>query len=195
MKSIIIKIIFVFLIYKWILFKSLFGFQQPDLLQDFENNYSLSVGAAGIFFRSKYVTGPLDYKSNLFIYGVRGFGGILQDPKFGIYLLKGSDYNNSPSFELTQVAFTIENAFKPLKNSRLKWRVNFGGGKYQFRTNIIKLIIDEKDFTFIEPCLSYILPFTRHILIESTVGYTFSNSYNARIEGIVIEFGLLVGKF
>jgi len=129
----------------------------------------------------------------MLVWGGRGFGGRVDDPKIGLMVQAGTLNGNSLKLNLSMGGFTIEDHF--MKDTRLKWRVNIGGGTYELKTRQSSRIINDGSFAFAEPMVVGVIPMTRHITLEIGAGYTFCGVEGVRLEGLFLQTDLLLGRF
>ncbi len=167
--------------------------RDPRLLVDIDPRSLKPVGAGGLTTRDKRVSGPMGFGGDMMMWGVRGFGGRLNDPKIGLMAAQGTLNGRSLKLHVQQFGLTLENGFRP--DPRVKWRANFGGGTYDLSSRISGFSVNKGSFTFLEPVLVGVLPMTRHIVLEGSAGYTFAGSTGVRFEGIFLEVNLLLGQF
>lgn len=165
----------------------------PRLLVEVNPRSAQNVGAGGLTFRYKRVSGPMGFGGDMLMWGVRGFGGRLNDPKIGLMAGLGTLNGNVLKLNLRQLGVTLENGFRP--DPRFKWRVTFGGGSYDLKSRISQYSVNKGSFTFLEPMLVGVHPLTRHIILEVAAGYTFAGSTGVRFEGLFLEANLLLGLF
>jgi len=167
--------------------------RDPKLLMDTPTN-NMPIGAGGLTFKYKRVSGPLGFGGDMLMWGLRGYGGNrLKEAKLGVMASSGILNGNSLKLSIHMGGLTVENGFHP--DPRFNWRVSFGGGQYDFRSMQTLRTINKGFFTFIEPMLVGIHPVTRHIILEFGIGYTFCGAMGVRIEGICLQTELLIGKF
>ncbi len=167
--------------------------REPRLLVEIDPQSPKPVGAGGLTTRYKRVSGPMGFGGDMLMWGLRGFGGRLNDPKIGLMAAQGTLNGRSLKLNLQQFGLTLENGFRP--DPRFKWRANFGGGTYDLASRISGFSVNKGSFTFLEPMLVGVLPMTRHIVLEGAAGYTFAGSTGVRFEGLFLEVNLLLGQF
>ena len=168
--------------------------RDPKLLIDKSSTQNpLTVGAGGINFKYKRVSGPYDFEGDMIVWGVRGFGGHLREAKLGVMGSTGSLNGNVLRLNLNMGGLSIENGFRP--DPRFKWRVNFGGGNFELTSKVTHRTINSGSFTYLEPMLVGVFPLSRHLVLEFGTGYTFCGAQGVRLEGILLQVDLLVGRF
>jgi len=172
---------------------SLEGARNPRLQIDSDPRSKRPVGSGGLTVRYKRASGPLGFGGDMMVWGLRGFGGNLSDPKLGLMAAQGTLNGHALKLNLRQFGLTVERGFNP--DPRFKWRVNFGGGTYHMQSRVSGNTVKKGSFTFLEPMLVGVHPLTRHIIAEAGVGYTFAGANGLRIEGIFLEVNLLLGLF
>ncbi|MBP7633880.1 hypothetical protein KBA41_06895 [Candidatus Ozemobacteraceae bacterium] len=166
--------------------------RDPILLVD-QPGTSMPVGAFGPTFKFKRTSGPEGFGGEMVVWGARGFGGRLDDPKLGLMAQAGTLTGGSLTLNLRMGGFTVEDHF--LKDTRLKWRVGLGGGTFELKSRVSSRIVNEGSFAFAEPMLVGVIPMTRHIVLEIGAGYTFCGVEGVRLEGLFIQTDLLLGRF
>lgn len=165
----------------------------PILLIDTMQQPLLHVGGGGITTRYRRVKGPNDFGGDMWMWGLRGFGGQLSDPKIGGMFNFGELRGNYHRLQIRTAALTIENGFKP--DPRFKWRAQFGGGRYEFNSLLNGYQLFFGNFTFLEPMAVGVLPLSHHIVLEISAGYTFANATQIRLGGLFLQAELLFGRF
>lgn len=166
----------------------------PTLLMDRDPESSAFTGGIGPLYKYKRIKAPQNFGGDMNLWGVRAFGGKLRDPELGFILLSGTLNGEALKFNLDMAGLTLEDSFR--EDSRVKWRVSFGFGKYKHRMISSGLVIADGSFTFFEPMILGVLPMTRHIVLEFGAGYTFAGATaGIRIEGLTLQAELLMGKF
>ncbi len=166
--------------------------RDPILLVE-QPGKTMPVGAGGVTFKYKRASGPDGFGGDMLVWGGRGFGGRVDDPKIGLMAQAGTLNGNSMALNLRMGGFTIEDHF--MKDTRLKWRVNIGGGTYELKTRRSSRHINDGSFAFAEPMIVGMLPMTRHIVLEIGAGYTFCGVEGVRLEGLFLQTDLLLGRF
>lgn len=165
----------------------------PTLLMDSKADTSEFVGGIGPLVKYKRVSAPSDFGGDMTVWGVRAFGGKLNDPEIGFIYSSGSLSGTSLKFKLDMAGLTLEDSFR--EDSRVKWRASFGVGQYSLQSRASGLVMNKGSFAFLEPMLVGVLPMSRHIVLEFAVGYTFAGATGVRVEGLAINAELLMGKF
>ncbi|OQA04935.1 MAG: hypothetical protein BWY66_02810 [bacterium ADurb.Bin374] len=166
--------------------------RDPILLVD-QPGKTMPVGAFGPTFKFKRTSGPEGFGGEMVVWGARGFGGRLDDPKLGLMAQAGTLTGTSLTLNLRMGGFTVEDHF--LKDTRLKWRVGLGGGTFELKSRASSRIVNDGSFAFAEPMLVGVIPMTRHIVLEIGAGYTFCGVEGVRLEGLFIQTDLLLGRF
>lgn len=166
--------------------------RDPILLVD-QPEKTMPVGAFGPTFKFKRTSGPEGFGGEMVVWGVRGFGGRLDDPKLGLMAQAGTLTGSSLTLNLRMGGFTVEDHF--LKDTRLKWRVGLGGGTFELKSRVSSRVVNEGSFAFAEPMFVGVIPMTRHIVLEIGAGYTFCGVEGVRLEGLFIQTDLLLGRF
>ncbi len=165
----------------------------PTLLVDRQPDSIIFTGGAGPLVKYKRVKAPQDFGGDMNLWGVRAFGGRLQDPELGVIFSSGTLNGTSLKFNLDMTGLTLEDSFR--EDSRVKWRTSFGIGRYKLSSKASGLEFNKGSFAFLEPMILGVLPMTRHIILEFGVGYTFAGATGVRVEGLTINAELLMGKF
>lgn len=165
----------------------------PTLLVDRQPDSIIFTGGAGPLMKYKRVKAPQDFGGDMTLWGVRAFGGKLQDPELGVIYTSGTLNGTSLKFNLDMTGLTLEDSFR--EDSRVKWRTSFGIGKYKLSSKASGMELNDGSFAFFEPMILGVLPMTRHIILEFGVGYTFAGATGVRVEGLTINAELLMGKF
>ncbi|HEY9072187.1 MAG TPA: hypothetical protein VIV61_18145 [Candidatus Ozemobacteraceae bacterium] len=171
----------------------LYAARDPILLLSEQPGKTMPIGAFGASFKYKRVSGPRGFGGDMLVWGGRGFGGRVDDPKIGLMAQTGTLNGTSLVLNLRMGGFTVEDHFK--KDTRMKWRVNIGGGSYELKTRRGSLVINDGSFAFAEPMIVGLVPMTRHIVLELGVGYTFCGVEGVRLEGLFLQTDLLLGRF
>jgi len=166
--------------------------RDPILLVD-QPGKTMPVGAFGPTFKFKRTSGPEGFGGEMVVWGARGFGGRIDDPKLGLMAQAGTLTGSSLTLNLRMGGFTVEDHF--LKDTRLKWRVGFGGGTFELKSRVSGRIVNDGSFAFAEPMFVGVIPMTRHIVLEIGAGYTFCGVEGVRLEGLFIQTDLLLGRF
>ncbi|HOT27919.1 MAG TPA: hypothetical protein PLU72_07000 [Candidatus Ozemobacteraceae bacterium] len=166
--------------------------RDPILLVDQPGN-TMPVGAFGPTFKFKRTSGPEGFGGEMVVWGARGFGGRLDDPKLGLMAQAGTLTGTGLTLNLRMGGFTVEDHF--MKDTRLKWRVGLGGGTFELKSRISSRVVNEGSFAFAEPMLVGVIPMTRHIVLEIGAGYTFCGVEGVRLEGLFVQTDLLLGRF
>lgn len=166
----------------------------PTLLMDRDPQGSSFTGGIGPVYKYRRVKAPQNFGGDMNLWGIRAFGGKLRDPELGFILLSGTLNGEALKFNLDMAGLTLEDSFR--EDSRVKWRVSFGFGKYKHKTIASGLVLSDGSFTFFEPMILGVLPMSRHIILEFGAGYTFAGAHSGiRIEGLTLHTELLLGKF
>jgi hypothetical protein len=171
----------------------LYGARNPKLLVDSNPRPEIWGAAVGPTIKYKRISGPYDFGGDMFVWGIRAFGGKASEPKLGLMYSSGSLSGTGFKFNLQMSGLTLEDSI--LKDSRVKWRASFGGGKYEMTSKNSGYVVNKGSFTFLEPMLVGVLPMSNHIVLEFGVGYTFAGATGVRIEGLALQAELLMGKF
>ncbi len=166
--------------------------RDPILLVD-QPGKTMSVGAFGPTFKFKRTSGPQGFGGEMVVWGARGFGGRLDDPKLGLMAQAGTLTGRNLTLNLRMGGFTVEDHF--LKDTRLKWRVGIGGGTFELKSRVSSRVVNDGSFAFAEPMFVGVIPMTRHIVLEIGAGYTFCGVEGVRLEGFFIQTDLLLGRF
>jgi len=152
------------------------------------------IGALGVSCKYKRASGPDRFGGDMLVWGTRAFGGKKGDLKLGasggIGMLNGT-YRR---LHVRMAGLTVEHGFRP--DPLFKWRVGFGGGNYDLKSTISDRSISKGSFTYLEPSIIGIRPFSRHIALEVGAGYTFCGAKGGvKLEGLFLEATLLMGRF
>lgn len=169
-----------------------FAARDPILLGD-QPGLTAPVGAFGTTFKYKHPSGPDGFGGDMMVWGARGFGGRLDDPKLGLMAQTGTLTGKTLTLDLNMGGFTVEDHFR--KDSRLKWRVSLGGGTYELKSRVSSRVVNDGGFAFVEPMCVGMIPMTRHIVLEIGTGYTFCGVEGVRLEGLFLQVDLLLGRF
>lgn len=169
-----------------------FAVRDPILLVD-QPGRTMPVGAFGMTFKYKRASGPERFGGDMAIWGARGFGGRLDDPKLGLMAQAGTLTGKTLTLNLRMGGFTVEDHF--MKDTRLKWRVGLGGGTFELKSRVSSRIVNDGSFAFVEPMFVGVIPMTRHIVLEIGAGYTFCGVEGVRLEGLFLQADLLLGRF
>jgi len=166
----------------------------PTLMMDRDPQGGSFTGGVGPVYKYKTVKAPQGFGGDINLWGIRAFGGKLQDPEIGFILLSGTLNGEALRFNMEMAGLVLEDSFR--QDSRVKWRVSFGFGKYRHKTIASGLVFSEGSFTFFEPMILGVLPMSRHIILEFGAGYTFAAAHSGiTIEGLTLHTELLLGKF
>ena len=151
------------------------------------------IGAGGMSFKYKRVSGPYDFGGDMLMWGGHAFGGGVGEVKLGISGAAGILNGKYARLDLKMGGLTLENGFRP--DPLFKWRVGFGMGSYDLVSTVTKFHTNRGNFAYLEPMLVGVRPLTRHISIEVGVGYTFANSTGVKLDGFCLTTDLLLGRF
>lgn len=166
--------------------------RDPVLLVD-QTGKTMPVGSFGPTFKFKRASGPDGFGGEMVVWGARGFGGRLDDPKLGLMAQSGTLTGSNLTLNLRMGGFTVEDHF--LKDTRLKWRVALGGGTFELKSRVSSRVVNDGSFAFVEPMFVGVIPMTRHIVLELGAGYTFCGVEGVRLEGLFLQADLLLGRF
>ncbi len=193
MKKLIKKVSLLALVILFFGFSTSYGARNPKLLVDNSPRPEIWGAAVGPTIKYKRISGPYDFGGDMFVWGIRAFGGKASEPKLGLMYSSGNLSGTGFKFNLQMSGLTLEDSFT--EDSRVKWRASFGGGKYEMTSRTSGYVVNKGSFTFLEPMLVGVLPMSNHIVLEFGVGYTFAGATGVRIEGLALQAELLMGKF
>jgi hypothetical protein len=165
----------------------------PTLMMDVNPAGTEFTGGIGPMMKYKRVRAPQDFGGDMTLWGIRGFGGKLQDPEIGFVYNSGTLSGTALRFNLDMAGLTLEDSFR--EDSRVKWRVSAGVGKYKLSSKASGMVFNQGSFAFAEPMILGVLPMSRHIVLEFGAGYTFAGATGVRIEGLTLNAEILMGKF